>query len=196
MARQAMQRRSFNPRSYRDDFMDLIQANPTMAADSATKLAGRKVRAENQAMASDTASTDLVASMVTFLIMGGAGWWQGSMKAKRDMLVADWELEGAAEVGASLQESPKPWNHERGVANPTTWWVVPKLLVLPVGTGILALIAATMRKGASPGIFEKSMTLSAVGTFGLTLASLVGGYSYEMKEKKMAATAVESTKAA
>ncbi len=189
--------RRFNPRSYREDFMDLIQANPTLAADSATKLASRKVRAENQASASSGASTDLIATLVTFVVMGGAGWWQGGMKAKRDALVADWQLEGAESVSASLQDTPKPWNHDRGASNPTTWWMIPKLMVLPLGTGLLAMIASGMRKrGAAPGAFEKSMTMSAVGTFGLTIASLVGGYSYDKKETKLAGTAIESTKAA
>ncbi len=196
MARKEAMQRRFNPGSYREDFLDLIKTNPDLAAQSATKLAGRKVRAENQVTASDTMTSDLIASMFTFLVMGGAGWWQGSLKAKRDILVADWQLEGAESIGASLQEHPKPWSHESGVSNPMTWWMIPKLMVLPFGTGLLALVASSMRKkGGRPGAFEKSMTLSAVGTFGLTIASMVGSYSYEKKEAKMTASPVESTKA-
>ena len=187
----AMQRRPrFNPTEYREDFEDMIKVNPELAAKSASQLAGKKVRAENQVADADSATRELIAFLGSTVVMGVAGWWMGSMKAKRDALIADWEAEGAESVGASLTEDEAPWDHERGVGNPTKWWFFPKLLVLPLGTGLVAMIAASMRKkGRSAGGFERTMTMSAISTFGLTIASLTGGRAYASKEKKLAKAA-------
>ncbi len=195
----AMQRRPrFSSTEYREDFEDLIKTNPELAAKSASQLAGKKVRAENQVVDADNATRELVAFLGSTVIMGFAGWWMGSLKAKRDALVADWEAEGAESAGASLSEDPAPWDHERGVSNPMKWWFFPKLMVIPLGTGLVAMIAASMRKkGQAASGFERTMTMSSISTFGLTIAGLTGGMSYARREKKLAkATDINSVKPA
>lgn len=188
MASKAMQRRPrFNATEYKEDFLDLIKTNPELAADSAKRVASKKVRAENQVAEADMATRELVAFLLSTVVMAGAGWWSGSMRAKRDALVADWEMQGADSVGASVADTPEPWDHESGVKNPTMWWFFPKLIVFPIGSGILAVIAAGLRKkGQMPGIFERAMTMTAISTFGFTVASVVGGMSYDRKEKSLA----------
>lgn len=189
MATKAIQRsaRRFNPGEYRQDMIDLIKTNPELAAKSATTVASRKVRAENSAASDAEDTRNLIAAIVTFGVMGATGAWQGSMAAKRDAIIDDWELEGAERAGVSLTDAPVPWSSDAGVGDPTKWWVIPKMLVVPLGTGILAVIAASMRKrGAMAGALEKSMTFSAIGTFGMTLASLVADFAYRRKEKKIA----------
>ena len=187
MAKKAMQRRPrFSTTEYREDFEDLIKTNPQLAAKSASQLAGKKVRADNQVADADNATREMVAFFGSTLVMGAAGWWMGSLKARRDVLIADWEAEGAESVGASLTEDKVPWDHERGVSNPMKWWFFPKVMVLPIGTGIAAMIAASMRKsGQAAGGFERTMTMSSIGTFGLTIAGLVGEWSYTRKEKAL-----------
>jgi len=185
----ALRRRPrFNAKDYRSEAMDLIKTNPELAADSMTKLAGRKVRAENQVAEADNSTRDLGAAVISFALLSATGWWLGSMEAKRDLLVADWELEGAADVGANLQETPYPWDHERGVADPTTFFFVPKLLVVPVVSGAIAgIISASRPKGSDPGTWERGFTITAISSFGLMLAKVVGRFAYERKRKKMLA---------
>lgn len=197
MARQAVQRRPrFNATEYKEDFLDLIKTNPEMAADSAKRLAGRKVKAENQVADADEATRDLVGFMIAAVATAAVGWWSGSMRAKRDAIVADWELEGAESVGANIGETRHPWEHERGVADPTKLWFVPKLLFVPLGTGLLAVGAAALRKKGMPaGIFEKGMVMATVSTFGLTVASITGGIAYDRRERHYVTEAPNSVAA-
>lgn len=194
MARTAVARR-FNAQSYRDDALDMIKTNPELAANSMTELAGRKVRAENrvakarnQATDAQEGAADLGGLITALVVMGATGWWAGSMDAKRDVLVADWELEGAESVGASVTQFPEPWNHERGVSDPTAWWMIPKLIVVPLGTGALAgILAAARNQNAPASWFERGMTFSAISTFGLVVAKVIGRIAYHRRKTKMLA---------
>lgn len=177
--------------------MDLMKTNPALAAESATKLARKKVNQDVELGEADNSTKGLVAFLGTTVFMGLAGWWTGGMKAKRDALIADWEAEGAQSVGASLAQAEYPWDHERGVKDPTTMWYMPKLIVFPLVSGVLALISASMRKGrAAPSGFERTMTMTAGSTFGLMVANMIGSRSYKAKEKKLEkATDLNSVKA-
>jgi hypothetical protein len=188
MASKAMTRRPrFNPTEYKEDFMDLMKVNPKLAADSATKLAKTKRNQDDELHSSDMATKELVAFLGTSLVMAAAGWQSAGWMAKRDALIADWETEGAESVGATITDTPEPWDHEQGVKDPTHWWFIPKLMAYPLGFGALALISASMRKRyEAPSGFERFATLSAQSTFGLMIAQMVAGWSYKSKEKKLA----------
>ncbi|MCH9637714.1 MAG: hypothetical protein K0U16_07205 [Gammaproteobacteria bacterium] len=187
-------RRRFNGTQYKEDFLDLIKANPEMAADSAKRLAARKVRAENQVEDDETATKGVVALMVGITVTSATGWWSGGLQAKRDALVDDWELQGAESVGAAVADTPFPWQHERGVGHPMYWFgFFPKLLLVPVVAAGWAGIAAAMRKkNQAPGYVEKAMTTTALMSFGVFAASFVGEISYVGKEKKYARDGVDS----
>lgn len=185
----AVQRRPrFNPTEYREDFKDLIATNPELAAKSASQLAGRKVRAENAVAEADNATRELLGGLTSVAVMSVGGWWLGNLEAKQMALIDDWEAEGADMQNVSVADVKHPWDHENGVKNPMKWWFFPKVLVLPLSTGVLALISASMRKGNQmPSTFERAMTLSAVSTLGLSVASMLGSVSYERKAKKIQA---------
>ena len=195
MARNAIARR-FNPQTYRDDALRLIKANPERAAESFTELAGRKVRAENRVARSRNqerdlreGSADLGGLIVTMLVMAGTGWWAGELDAKRDILIADWELEGAEQVGANVTNTPEPWDHEQGVADPSTWFgIIPKIVVVPLSMGALAGILAAAREANTPASWaERGATMSAVSTFGLLVAKVIGRMAYARKKRKLLA---------
>ncbi len=189
-------KRRFNPKEYKEDFTDLAKVNPPLAAKAATDLARRKRNQDDALAESDMATKGLMAFMGTTAIMATAGWWNGSMKAKRDALIADWETEGAVGVGASTAEYPDPWDHAAGVSDPCCWWMVPKLILFPALTGGLAILAASMRPARkAPGGFERTMTMASGATLGLVIANMTAGWSYRRKEKKLMTTPVlESVK--
>lgn len=199
MAKTAISRRPrFNPTEYKEEFLDLAKTNPELAAEAATKLARRKRNQDDQLDDADESTTGLVAALGTFVITGAVGALYGSNRAKRDAILRDWEAEGAAAAGTSTATTPEPWMHPRGVSDPTKILGFPKLAIPPVVLAAIAGITAAVRgKKKRASTFERTMTMSAIGTTGVFIADFVASYFYKKKENKLASAAdVTSIRAA
>lgn len=193
----AVQRRKFNPSEYKSEFLELAKANPELAADSATKLARRKRNAEVNVMDATEQTQNLLAFMGTMALMAAAGWWTGRMTAQRDALINDWMVEGAAMAQADPAQYEEPWDHPQGKSDPTKWWIMPKLLVFPLVTGIAAATAASRRSSREDaGTFERWMTMSSISTLGLFVATSVRNWVARRRLKELTVETVNSLKEA
>lgn len=178
--------RRFNPAEYRDNAMDLIKANPELAADAVTKLARRKHNADTELKKASEGTKDLLAFFGMTGVLALVGMWNGSMAAKREALIDAWEAGGASIAGANLVDADEPWKHEGGVSDPKMLFFVPKLLLVPMGFGLLWGITASMSKGKEAGTFQRFAALTTGTTAAYFVADWAGGWMFKKKSRQLA----------
>lgn len=183
--------RALNPQEYKAEFRDLIAVNPTLAADSATKLAMTKKNLERQLNAASEGTADIVAFLLSTGIVALVGIADGAMLAKRDAILKTWEDGGLITEG----EEPPPslWKDQKK-REPGKLWIFPINLLIPIGLGTIAVVAAASRdEHERAGMFERVMAVSATSTFGLWVAGLTRGTGYRWQSNRQMGSATTGT---
>lgn len=180
--------RSFNPSEYRADFSDLMAVNPGLAANAATALARSKRDAEKQVNISDESKADIVAFGVSTLIVAAIGMYDGTVMAKRDQIIEDFESQGLIAAG---EEPPADLWKAQGIKDPgKVLGFFPKSLLVPIILGVATVGAAAGREEDDPpSILERSLAVSTTTTFGLFVAGLTRAHGYRWQQKRMLAAA-------
>lgn len=184
MAAQAMQRR-FNPKEYHKDASDLMKRNPELAADAMTKLARRMNQAEGELSEGQELTLSIVSGLFASAVMLGIGFWNGDNEERAKALIEDWEMSGAAAVGADLEQYPEPWDHPEGIKDPRKILkFIPKTLVSTAGfiVGAIAVGAATKN---TDNVLYRILRDAAFLNFGYFLAKVGEGAGENRARKKM-----------
>ena len=196
MSSQALQRRtpvstrSFNPSTYRAEALELMEANPALAANSMTQLAKSKREAERDLNMAEDSTSDIVAFLASSLIVAAIGAYDGTVMAKRDQLIETFEAAGTVLPG---QEPTKDVWKSAGVKEPGKLWIFPTALLVPILLGAGAVIVAGRRDEDEPATTgERILAVSATSSFGLWLASITRASGYRYQQKRMLNAGVQA----
>jgi len=177
-------RREFNPSHFNAEALDLMQANPPLAAKSFTQLAVAKRDAERELNMSRESTSDLAAFAFSSGIVALVGLWDGNVMAKRDALIANFEEQGIVAPGA--EPTSQVWKDAKIKEPGKLLGVVPMGLLLPVAFGTLSVIAAARRNENAPaGTFERVMAVTATTTFGVWLSGITRAHGYRRQQAKL-----------
>lgn len=193
MSTQAIARapsRQFNPASYRAEALDLMQANPALAANSMTQLARSKREAERELNIAEESTQDIVAFLASTALVAVLGMWDGSIMAKRDSIIESFEMNGLVQPG---EEPPASLWKAQGVKEPGKLWILPYGLLVPVllGAGAVAL-AGTRDEAEGASTLERVAAVSATTTFGVWVASLTRASGYRWQQRRMIAAGAQA----
>lgn len=181
-------RRDLNPAHFKAEALELMQANPALAAQSMTQLALSKRDAERELNISRESTNDLVAFAVSTGLVALIGLWDGSVMAKRDAIIAGFEEQGL--IGAGDEPNAEIWK-AAGVKEPgKLFGVIPMGLLVPVAFGVMSVIAAARRDERAPaGTFERVTSVTATTTFGVWVAGMTRASGYRRQQTKMVTAA-------
>lgn len=169
---------------YKQNFAVLAQRDPNEAADVALKWRERFV---NQTRALQETTGTLLEIGLAGGVGALAGWLDGGWEAEREKAIEDWELTGAAAVGADPTETPEPWDHpESQVSDPTKLFgFIDKVLA---GTLVLAALAVFNVFGDA---YTKFFKAGALGSFSYWAGNLTNKIAKERKKEALAKAATE-----
>jgi hypothetical protein len=174
--------KTFDRKAFREEMMEM---NPTQAADVATKWAERAVNAtEEMEQTYDTMGKLGSGGLFAFLI----GLHNGRQKAQAEHLISEWEAGGATEAEASLEEYPTPWSTPDKVERDPT-----KFIFIPWAwfwTGLAAIIGAFDYNG------NEYVREAAKAGFFVILADLGSSAGHNMRQKKLKAQSEEAAEEA
>lgn len=194
MSTQAISRRtpskSFNPSSYKAEALDLMKANPSLAAQSMTQLAGSKRAAERELNIATETTQDLAAFAVSSILVGLLGMLDGTIMAKRDAIIEGFETDGLIQPG---EEPPSTLWKAEGIKEPGKLWFMPYNLLIPIVLGGVAVgLGAGREEDESPSTAERVFAVSATTTFGLYVASITRAAGYRFQQRRMLNAAAQT----
>lgn len=194
MSNQAIARRapskSFNPTSYKAEALDLMKANPTLAAQSMTQLASSKRAAERELNIATETTNDLVAFVVSTAVVGLLALLDGTVMAKRDAIIEGFEADGLIQAG---EEPPSSLWKAEGIKEPGKLWILPYSLLAPIAFAAAAVGLSASRDESEPaGTMERVAAVTATTTFGLYVAGMTRAAGYRMQQRKMLNAAAQT----
>lgn len=189
MQTQAIQRsgataqRAFNPSTYRAEALELMEANPKLAAHSMTQLATTKRETERELNIAQETQADLAAFLASTALVAIIGGVDGATMAKRDALIETFEEAGLIQAG---EEPPRSLWKAQGVREPGRLWIFPVALLIPAALGIGAIAVAARRdENERASVGERVLAVTATTTFGLWVANATRAMGYRWQQKRM-----------
>lgn len=175
--------RAFNPSTYRAEALELMEANPKLAAHSMTQLATTKRETERELNIAQETQADLAAFLVSTALVALIGGIDGATMAKRDALIQTFEEAGLVQPG---EEPARALWKAQGVKEPGKLWVIPTALLIPAALGIGAIIVAARREeNDRASVGERVLAVTATTTFGVWVAGATRAMGYRWQQKRM-----------
>jgi len=188
--------RRFNPKEYKTDALELMRSNPELAADAMTKLARTKNAAEGELSDGQEATMGIISGTLASVMMLGVGNWIGSDEEKAQAMITDWEMSGAASIGADIEQYPAPWDHPEGVKDPRKILkIIPKPLATTVGFAILAGAVGMIAKTGTDNFGYRLLRDAAFLNVGVFLANIGANMGRARARKKMEQAAIDEAAA-
>lgn len=177
--------RAFNPSSYRAEALELMEANPKLAAQAQTQLASNYRAAERDLNAAEESTQDIIAFLASTALVAAIGMWDGTVMAKRDSIIELFEANGLIKED---EEPPRELWKAQGIKEPGRLWIFPTQLIVPILLGAGAVAAAASREeNDQASTLERVLAVSATTTFGLWVAGITRAAGFRMQQKKMIA---------